>query len=495
MKRLNFVLPDWTRVIWSSARAKEVWEPRIQKISNAFLEIEKQLVFSGKKMSTLSFISKENYEYACKHIPSPYILHILEETYISNSYSNSTHGNILHHPKNGYRIVYTSPEHIEDWNDAWKRNDNEKVGLLLNYPKCCIKFFQKYWVEERFVDTTYPMSLNGTEGPKECNILLRWIGVRAVSHLPCSFSCDETYKIGRENIEFGRQLGYNEEMDWLEEMLLWPVQWSALHGIAEIKTPILKISTRTDATGDLVVVDKIGYSYPEEGAVGNKFPYVVKNKKPLTKSNSFRRSLLLDRLWKDNGFSSFESMSYCHQTLVDAMKSFFTEKEKTLAICDFGCGNGELLRRIAFESGLAENYHLYGCEIDPERYKNISTNFLDVQVQTAFECVDMFDENYYHQAINNSQLLIIMPGRLFEVSKEKALKFIRALKDKIVVFYAYSDRIEDLHKTAKFLSRHGMEFQTKASNKGIHVEVYIGKVVEKEKELELKLIGTFGGKV
>ncbi|MCX8009298.1 MAG: hypothetical protein N3A54_06430 [Patescibacteria group bacterium] len=107
----------------------------------------------------------------------------------------------------------------------------------------------------------------------------------------------------------------------------------------------------------------------------------------------------------------------------------------------------------------------------------------------------MFDENYYHQAINNSHLLIIMPGRFFEVSEEKALKFIRTLKDKIVVFYAYSDRIEDLQKMAKFLSRHGMGFQTKVSNKGIHIEVYIGKVVEKEKELELKLVGNFGGKI
>ena len=31
------------------------------------------------------------------------------------------------------------------------------------------------------------------------------------------------------------------------EILSWPVEWSVLHGIAEIKTPIFRVISRSDA--------------------------------------------------------------------------------------------------------------------------------------------------------------------------------------------------------------------------------------------------------
>ena len=86
--------------------------------------------------------------------------------------------------------------------------------------------------------------------PFQANILWRWMGPRAVPHLPCSFDC-------RASVEFAntadgpwpRARITARRWTWLEEILSWPVSWSALHGIAEVKTPVLKASTRTDATG------------------------------------------------------------------------------------------------------------------------------------------------------------------------------------------------------------------------------------------------------
>jgi hypothetical protein len=59
------------------------------------------------------------------------------------------------------------------------------------------------WVDDAMVDTTWLMALasagasNGTRvlavsGPPEANILWRWMGVRAVPHLPCRFDCPAT---------------------------------------------------------------------------------------------------------------------------------------------------------------------------------------------------------------------------------------------------------------------------------------------------------------
>jgi hypothetical protein len=44
------------------------------------------------------------------------------------------------------------------------------------------------------------------------------------------------------------EAGYPNEMQTLQEILNLPLEWSSLHGIAEIVNPLFKISTRTDAT-------------------------------------------------------------------------------------------------------------------------------------------------------------------------------------------------------------------------------------------------------
>jgi hypothetical protein len=51
------------------------------------------------------------------------------------------------------------------------------------------------------------------------------------------------------------------------------VEWSSLHGISETKTPILKMSSNTDAIDTKVVVRLSGTVYPDEGATGMGFPY------------------------------------------------------------------------------------------------------------------------------------------------------------------------------------------------------------------------------
>jgi hypothetical protein len=69
-------------------------------------------------------------------------------------------------------------------------------------------------------------------------------------------------------IDVGVKEGFVSEMEWLGELLQWPMEWSALHGIAEIKTPVLKCSASTDATAMLYWVLVEGSVFPEAGAYG-----------------------------------------------------------------------------------------------------------------------------------------------------------------------------------------------------------------------------------
>jgi hypothetical protein len=90
--------------------------------------------------------------------------------------------------------------------------------------------------------------------------------------------------------ELAAHCGFDEELAWAEEIVSWPLEWSALHGIAEIKTPILKLAVRTDATVGKHVIRWHGLGLPAEAARGIGFAYRPP-RNALTKSAGYRRGL------------------------------------------------------------------------------------------------------------------------------------------------------------------------------------------------------------
>lgn len=110
---------------------------------------------------------------------------------------------------------------------SFDSGDDSAVGQLLGFPACCNQFFEKTWVEEKFIDTTGSMALNTQTDSEnnettreiknalEANILWRWMGIRAVPHLPCSFDCQSTISFAKTLLAIGRDAGYDSEMEWL----------------------------------------------------------------------------------------------------------------------------------------------------------------------------------------------------------------------------------------------------------------------------------------
>src|SRR5207253_2636849 len=104
----------------------------------------------------------------------------------------------------------------------------------------CRIFFHDVWIQRRSIDTTWAMAENTSsrqidgkvrirlpdEMPPLANILWRWLGVRAVPHLPCRFDCPASIEHGKRMLEIARHAGYAEEAEWIAEILAWPVEWS-----------------------------------------------------------------------------------------------------------------------------------------------------------------------------------------------------------------------------------------------------------------------------
>lgn len=441
--RLDFTrsLPDFTRLIWNSPEAQELWAPRVSLASRAFQEIERLSVVEGVRPSALVSVQDWELSAAAAWAAERGLAFVpLQTTAASRSYATTMEAPQAGQPVS-FRCAITRPDLAKEWVRAWKERDDRAIGVLLGYPECCQDFFQRVWVEEGMVDTTWPMAAGGASvssvvvaGPWQANILLRWLGVRMVSHLPCSPTCEKTIERANDFAAVGREHGMEWEVDLIEEMLSWPVQWSALHGIAEIKTPVVKIAARTDATAGRYEVNRKGTRYPEEGAKGNSFPYQERGTVGVTKGKSFQNLVqLLDaRDWTYNGFASREAMDRSHAALAKASRG----DHRT--ILDLGCGTGELLMKVRREQDGWPKVRMVGVESSAERVAHGRR----VNEEVEFVVADfMRDLNSWQGAYD---LIIFMPGRLVEVDAAEAARVVSLLmsRGKNLLFYAYGDWLE-----------------------------------------------------
>ncbi len=152
MQRIKHVLPDWTRVQWTSIENRNKYEPIIASINNAWRRIERMSVVHDIRPSSLDIVSPEELinltaEYE-KH--GVLVVPIAKEGKAGTYSSTST-------PYNGgdynVRVVFTKSEAIADeWFNIWQAEPHirdREAGRLLGYPTCCTNHFMKYWSRVR----------------------------------------------------------------------------------------------------------------------------------------------------------------------------------------------------------------------------------------------------------------------------------------------------------------------------------------------------------
>jgi hypothetical protein len=301
----------------------------MRQVSAAYLVAERNAVAEGRRPGALQSISPEQIPEVTRQMAVAGVVVLpLGKTARSQGYQ-SAHIVPSGNAPWDHRCAITRPGDVDAWVEAWKSGDNDAMGRLLGYPECCRKFFEWAWVQEKWIDTTGPMRNTGAG----LNTLLRWFGVRPVSHLPCSSACAESALVAKA-FELTEP-----EATWHREMLSWPTLWSSLHGIAEIYTPVFRASVPTDALAEKTEVCYFGTSYPAEGARGLTFPYRM------------NVPIVIERPSLKNGFISDETMRAAHRVLLEQINGLDFD-----TVLDLGCGDGTLLmqipalRRIGVES-------------------------------------------------------------------------------------------------------------------------------------------------
>jgi SAM-dependent methyltransferase len=458
--RLDFRLPDFTRVSWTSDTARATWKPRVQRIGRAWAEVEWSSVAAGLRRCSLTRFDPDD----LPALTSKYgraglsVMALGFEGASTSSYSSTPTPFEPGKPS----VVAAAVGRIDDvveFSDAWRESDHEDIGELLGYPPCCRAFFRRVWIENSSVDTTWAMARNTVAptngahtlevgGPGPANILWRWACVRAVPHLPCAFDCGATAELGAQLLRVGVEAGYADEMGWIEEILSWPVEWTALHGIAEVKTPILKVVTRTDATASRYVVRRAGTGWPHEGATGLAFPFEVPDRAVVSDSAGFHRGLehpiALTRKparpeWyhRDNGFSSQHGMDRAHEPLVGVARAALDQRDG--GVLDLGCGNGVLLSKIVSGRTDLVPYGMDRTAAAIAHARELQPRFADNFLQRDFfDVASWVDERRY-------RLALLMIGRLLEVPRPDAARLLDAVRSCCddVVLYVYPGYRDD----------------------------------------------------
>jgi hypothetical protein len=303
-------LPDFTRWAWASLPERLWWQPLFAEASAAFTQLERLSVVERLRPACWQPVTPEQLPTVSRWAHAHDLLCLpVEQVAHGRGYSNCATPVQPGEPF-AYRCLFV---HAKDCPKTWPLDD-ATYGRLLGYPTCCQEAFAHTWGRGQ-VDSTWEQHRPTTT---IAHTLLRGMGLRLVPHLPCSFDCGESLAMATEFHALGLRHGFEDEMRLLIEVLRWPVAWSRLFGIAEIVTPALKISTRTDWT-------------PTKDA------FAV--------TGAYQRPV--ETLWTDNGFTSPTAMRHAHRVLTRYLTGTLLS---TARVLDLGCGNGALIRRLAREN-------------------------------------------------------------------------------------------------------------------------------------------------
>jgi hypothetical protein len=185
-----------------------------------------------------------------------------------------------------------SPTDLELLQDAHGSADPTRLGALLGYPECCVEWWcgRADPAGDPLCSWLAPQEVTcELAGGPITNPLLRSIGILATPHVACGSECARSRSVFPEwsnLVARGSELA--DALDTSLELLSWPMRWSALHGIAETKTPVLKVSSSTDPVLEERVLWQRGGRYPTASGVGLRFPFESPSRRPLTGSIAFQ---------------------------------------------------------------------------------------------------------------------------------------------------------------------------------------------------------------
>lgn len=284
MRLLNITLPPTLRVNWVSDAVREAWEPQWQAAARLVGYLEHETVRVGLREATTAHVSPEALpeRQAAWHRAGLVFLPLRRV----GNYTGFAHGHPPVVPGKAwhyYGVLARSRKAALAWDAAENGAvvDHAAIGELLGYPRCCIDAFDERWRVGQF-DPIWAQSAAGTwldethirvSGDRHLSALWRYAGLRAVPHLPCSWTCEESQRLAASWGALARRRGYGDAWASLEALLALPASWEAYKGLAVVRTPVARLLVNSLPCYPAYEVQYLGQGTPAVRTRGLRFPY------------------------------------------------------------------------------------------------------------------------------------------------------------------------------------------------------------------------------
>lgn len=291
MELLNFTVPPFTRTNYAGLAVKEVWEPKIMAARQFYYDMEYLTVVHGLRNCTTDHININKYREATMGLAKrgllsnpifPAVPHI---GFFTSRITPTDSDNFAY-----YSVISPNVDILNQFHEAEMAQDFGAVGRLLGYPDCCVEHFLQKW-SEKVMDMTWHQAnalpesnvvsrdehtIRFKSDPITNSIYKNPLRIGLTMHMPCSLECERTKGLAQDYIQLAKDLGMQEQLDNILEILDLPVQWDCAKGIGVITTPVFKTTFNSLTTTQKFVVQRESDYYPAEGTSGLVFPW--KNK-------------------------------------------------------------------------------------------------------------------------------------------------------------------------------------------------------------------------
>lgn len=227
----------YARTLWVTEEARNYWKPKIDAASAAFHKLETLTVFHGVRRVFTTHFSPENLVDGMKELAKKGLVFL--PLHRVGTYTGFAH----YHPPvepgkpwTYYGVVGKLSDALE-FAVATEVGDHKAMGELLGYPGCCTEAFNTVW-RAGYIDPIWQAGeASYEEAPERFEVfepenrfmrlkpvpeslpVLRYIGIRLVSHIPHSLTCEASIKVAEGIREVAKEEGlYYGALEYADEI-------------------------------------------------------------------------------------------------------------------------------------------------------------------------------------------------------------------------------------------------------------------------------------
>ncbi len=266
MQRLDFRLPGFVRLTWASDQARHHWRPRLDRLRDGLAHAALARITAGRAGCAI----------AC---PSPSGLPGLTRAVHDHGLDITGLDRAGLQPSGGFDrlLLGRSTDLARFMAGQWQGADGMgEQGRLLGLAPCCADarkqrhhagWSDAVWPWASQWAGSFPASPITLPDGLDYHPLLARIGLNPHPDIPCHPHCPHPWGI-MDGLA-------PDDAHLLRHVLDWPVHWSALHGMAQVKTPVLRFICDTDALAAPLAIHHPGKSWPDHGARGLGFLFLA----------------------------------------------------------------------------------------------------------------------------------------------------------------------------------------------------------------------------